>query len=175
MERRQFLGVSAGTLAAVAMPVRAADIETVSVRIETREVIGPLPHIWEECVGSDRAAITLRESWRQDIDRARADLGIKRVRFHGIFNDELGVKTKTWLSRSGKTNFRDVAEVYDGLVSRNLAPFVELGFTPVELSALTFACPGGAAFGLSAAAIATSVPQATTTPSIITAKFRFCI
>ena len=137
MERRQFLAASAGTLAAAALPVRAADIETVSVRIETREVIGPLPHIWEECVGSDRAAITLRESWRQDIDRARAELGIKRVRFHGIFNDELGVKTKTWLSRSGKTNFRDVAEVYDGLVSRNLAPFVELGFTPSELASGT--------------------------------------
>jgi xylan 1,4-beta-xylosidase len=135
--RRGFLAGSAGVAALGAMPALAQAIETVPVRIETREVIGPLPHIWEECVGSDRAAITLRESWRQDIDRAKVDLGIKRVRFHGIFNDELGVKTRTWLSRSGKTNFRDVAEVYDGLVSRNLAPFVELGFMPSELASGT--------------------------------------
>ena len=54
------------------------------------------------------------------IDRAKTELGIKRVHFHGIFNDELGVKTKTWLSRSGKTNFRDDAEV-------NLGTYQELG------------------------------------------------
>ena len=103
-----------------AMPALAQVVETVPVRVETREVVGPLPHICEECVGSDRAAISLRESWRQEIDRAKAELGIKRVRFHGIVNDELGVKTKTWLSRSGKTNFRDDAEV-------NLGTYQELG------------------------------------------------
>ena len=103
-----------------AMPALAQVVETVPVRVETREVVGPLPRICEECVGSDRAAISLCESWRQEIDRAKAELGIKRVRFHGIVNDELGVKTKTWLSRSGKTNFRDDAEV-------NLGTYQELG------------------------------------------------
>jgi xylan 1,4-beta-xylosidase len=136
MDRRQFLAATVASAAASNIPAIAAEqVETVNVTINPREVTGPLPHIWEECVGSDRAAMTLRESWRQDIDHARAELGIKRVRFHGIFNDELGVFTSTTQRRNASPpNFRNVAEVYDGLVERKFAPFVELGFMPSELA-----------------------------------------
>lgn len=138
MDRRQFVQALAVAAAAKTLPGLAAEsAERVAVTIRAREITGALPHIWEECVGSDRAAITLRESWRQDIDRARAELGIKRVRFHGIFNDELGVYTKTMQRPSGTPNFRNVAEVYDGLVERQLAPFVEMSFMPSELASGT--------------------------------------
>ena len=142
MDRRQFLAASGASAAAMAAPAFAAtSSETVDVTIRSREVVGALPHIWEECVGSDRAAITLRESWRQDIARARAELGIKRVRFHGIFNDELGVLTRTIQRGDGTPNFKNVAQVYDGLADRGLAPFVELSFMPSELAS------GPSAFG----------------------------
>jgi xylan 1,4-beta-xylosidase len=143
MDRRTFVQTAAGAaglvLAPPVFPAFAAsaperELQGVSVTIRSREVIGPLPHIWEECVGSDRAAITLRESWRQDMDLARAELGAKRVRFHGILNDELGVLTKTIQRGSGTANFRNVAEVYDGLVARGLSPLVELSFMPSELA-----------------------------------------
>lgn len=138
MNRRQFVQAATSTTAVAAFPALAAlaaqPLEEMAVTIRSREVTGPLPHIWEECVGSDRAAITLRESWRRDMERAQSELGVKRVRFHGIFNDELGVMTKTIQRRSGTPNFRNVAEVYDGLVERKLAPFVELSFMPSELA-----------------------------------------
>ncbi len=140
MDRRDFmlgaLGTSIG--ATVAASANAQDGSS-AVTIRTRDIAGPLPHIWEECVGSDRAAITLRQSWREDIARAKIDLGVKRVRFHGIFNDELGVYTRTIQDRSGKPNFKNVAEVYDGLESLGVAPFVELGFMPSELASGTSA------------------------------------
>lgn len=138
MHRRDFLVTSAAAVAAGAIPGAAsAAAPIVQARVRSREVVGALPHVWEECVGSDRAAITLRESWRQDIERAHAELGTKRVRFHGILNDELAVKTKTWMNYRGTTNFRNVAEVYDGLVSRGLSPFVELSFMPGTLASGT--------------------------------------
>lgn len=142
MHRRDFLSAAGLTGAVVALPSFAlAQAETERVTIRSREPAGPLPHIWEECVGSDRAAITLRESWRDDIARARAELGIKRVRFHGILNDELGVFTRTIQDRSGQPNFKNVAEVYDGLVARGISPLVELSFMPGELAS------GKSAFG----------------------------
>jgi xylan 1,4-beta-xylosidase len=136
MDRRKFLAASGAAAAASALPAAAqVPIETLAVTIRSREEIGPLPHIWEECVGSDRAAITMRESWREDIERARTELGIKRVRFHGILNDELGVLTSTYQrSKARPANFKNVAEVYDGLVERGLAPLVELSFMPKELA-----------------------------------------
>jgi xylan 1,4-beta-xylosidase len=52
---------------------------------------GPLPHFWEECVGSDRAIVGMRQQWLQDLERVKKDTGMKSVRFHGLFNDEMGV------------------------------------------------------------------------------------
>lgn len=135
--RRSFMAGSALAIGAASFPAFAAlPAEPVSVRIRSREDVGPLPHIWS-CVGSDRAAITLRESWRQDIDRARREIGVRQVRFHGILNDELGVLTRYPQHRSGTANFHNVAEVYDGLVDRGLSPFVELSFMPSELASGT--------------------------------------
>src|SRR4051794_15099294 len=119
LDRRQFLQGSAliGAAAHWWSAAFAQNIPTVAVSIDTREAIGPLPHIWEECVGSDRAAITLRESWRRDLDRWRAETGIKRVRFHGILNDELGVYSASPTARApGAPNFQNVDQVYDGLL-----------------------------------------------------------
>lgn len=105
------------------------------VRIDTRRTIGLLPHIWEECVGSDRAAITLRETWRRDLDRWKLESGIKRVRFHGIFVDEMGVFTPTILNGFKPAyNFQRVDQVYDGLLERGVSPFVELSFMPKGLA-----------------------------------------
>ena len=51
----------------------------------------------------------MRESWRHDLDRWKAEIGLKRVRFHGIFNDEMGVYTPTILNRNKPTpNFRNI-------------------------------------------------------------------
>ena len=139
MDRRDFLRVSAqGAAAAAALGGRAASaqgVEAVPVRIDTRQASGPLAHVWSECAGSDRAAISLRESWREDLDLWRRDVGLKRVRFHGIFNDELGVFAPSILHGNPKEpNFRNVFEVYDGLVARGVAPFVELSFMPAKLA-----------------------------------------
>lgn len=144
LDRRTFLANGALAAAASAMPAIAdPGTQVVSAKIDTRHVTGALPHIWEECAGSDRAAITLRESWRQDLDRWRSEAGLKRVRFHGIFNDELGVDAPSILNRGLKEapNFRNIDEVYDGLIARGVSPYVELSFMPKRLAS------GTAAFG----------------------------
>lgn len=135
VDRRAFLQGTMLAAAAAAWPVLGEFRRTIPVTIDTRQVTGPLPHIWEECAGSDRAAITLRESWRHDLDRWRAEAGLKRVRFHGIFNDELGVFAPSILARTkGAPNFQDVDRVYDGLVAHGVTPFVELSFMPKWLA-----------------------------------------
>lgn len=136
-DRRTFLKGSASILAAAAWPAHAQD-SAVPVTIDALQAIGPLPHVWEECAGSDRAAITLRESWRLDLERWHKEAGLKRVRFHGIFNDELGVYAPSILNR-GKAalNFQNIDQVYDGLLARGVSPFVELSFMPKQLASAT--------------------------------------
>ena len=91
LTRRQFAALSGVFGAAAFAPSALAQDVTEKVDIDLRKGSGSLSHIWSETMGSDRAAITLREAWRKDLDRCRNEIGLKRVRFHGIFNDELGV------------------------------------------------------------------------------------
>ena len=136
MDRRRFLTHGTVLAASAALPARLlGETAIVPVQIDLRQQIGALPHVWEECAGSDRAAITMRESWRKDLDRWKAEIGLKRVRFHGIFCDEMGVYTPTILNRRKPApNFRNVFEVYDGLLARGVAPYIELSFMPSALA-----------------------------------------
>ncbi len=135
LDRRTFLQGAMLTAASSAWPAIGEDVPLVSVSVDTRQVTGALPHVWEECSGSDRAVITLREDWRRDLGRWHAEVGLKRVRFHGIFNDELGVYAPSIGMRTkGSPNFQNVDLVYDGLVARGAAPFVELSFMPKWLA-----------------------------------------
>ncbi|KQV54702.1 MULTISPECIES: cellulase family glycosylhydrolase [unclassified Caulobacter] len=127
MTRRRFTATGAALGAGALATPALARLATEQVEIDLRKDVGPLTHVWSRSVGSDRAAITLRESWRKDLDRAKAEMGVERVRFHGIFADELG---------SG-TNFQNVNAVYDGLLERGVQPFVELGFMPKRFASGT--------------------------------------
>ena len=102
------------------------------IDIDLRKVVGPLEHNWSRCAGSDRASITMRESWRNDLERFTKETGLERVRFHGIFNDDMGV----WPGglRGSQINFQNVDDVYDGVLARGVQPFVELSFMPGKLA-----------------------------------------
>lgn len=135
--RREMLQFTAlGAAAMGGFPAMATAAPAVAISVNPRKQMGTLPHIWSECAGSDRAAITLREDWRKDLGRWASETGLKRVRFHGIFNDELGVFAPSILNR-GKLdapNFQSIDEVYDGLIARGVAPFIELSFMPAKLA-----------------------------------------
>src|SRR3954454_3366283 len=122
LNRREILAASGSLLTARGLAGRAiaqtaTETETETVEVDLRRDLGPLAHIWSRCIGSDRAEITLRESWRKDAKRGREELGLELVRFHGIFDDELGVGPKRNLSKQGgEFNFQNVDAVYDGLL-----------------------------------------------------------
>ena len=93
----------------------------------------PFPHFWERMFGSGRAALTLRESYRQDLRAVHSVTAVAYIRFHGIFHDELGVYTE---GPQGEPlyNFSYVDQVYDGLLANGVRPLVELSFMPRQLA-----------------------------------------
>jgi len=103
------------------------------IRIQTDVEHGKLPHIWEECAGSDRAVVGLREQWLKDLEQVKKALGIKSIRFHGLFNDEMGV----WPMGGKQPNFLYVDMVFDAMLERGVKPYVELSFMPAALASGT--------------------------------------
>jgi xylan 1,4-beta-xylosidase len=117
------------TLAGAALAAEVTDTITVDATAPTR----PFPHFWERMFGSGRALLSLRESYREDLRATRGITAIAYVRFHGIFNDEIGVYSE---GPRGEPvyNFSYVDQVYDGLLANGVRPFVELSFMPRKLA-----------------------------------------
>lgn len=139
MDRRRFLQAAAMASACALKPelVNAGPVNsaasapgTNAISIKTDHVKGPLPHVWEECVGSDRAVVGLREQWLSDLEQVNKTVGIKSVRFHGLFNDEMGV----WSVGAKEPNFLYIDMVFDAMMERGVKPFVELSFMPAALA-----------------------------------------
>jgi xylan 1,4-beta-xylosidase len=124
--------VMAFTALSTAAAAQAAP-ETVSLHVDASAKGTPLPHFWEDMFGSGRAVLALRDDYRKDIEAVHAATGFRYVRFHGIFDRDVGV---VYRDANGNIayNFSYVDQIYDGLLERGVKPFVELSFMPPELS-----------------------------------------
>src|SRR5579862_9279149 len=91
------------------------------------------PHFWERMFGSGRAILSLRDDYRRDLRAVKGITGFQYVRFHAIFHDEVGLYNE---DKSGTLtpNFSYVDQIYDGLLSNGVRPFVELSFMPNQLA-----------------------------------------
>jgi xylan 1,4-beta-xylosidase len=94
----------------------------------------PLPHFWEKMFGSGRAILSLRETYRADLRSVKQITDFRYVRFHGIFNDEVGIYGEDGQGRP-LYNFSYIDQIYDGLLANGVRPFVEISFMPYKLAA----------------------------------------
>ncbi len=136
MTRMKTMIYLAGLVAIFAMAPRSAPQSAAPASVIAIDVGGAahaLPHFWERMFGSERAIVTLRESWREDLRAVKKITGFEYVRFHAVFHDEMGVYSE---DAAGKPvfNFSYVDQVYDGLLANGTRPFVELSFMPRALS-----------------------------------------
>jgi len=138
MKRRLLVYLVCGFSLVLAVPQIDATPQDVhaaeTIQVDLRAKGQPFPHFWEEMFGSGRAALALRESYRDDLREVKNATDFKYVRFHAIFHDEVGVYDE---DASGKPiyNFSYVDQIYDGLLKCGVRPFVELSFMPKKLAA----------------------------------------
>ncbi|HEX7729315.1 MAG TPA: glycosyl hydrolase family 39 [Terracidiphilus sp.] len=117
-----------------AVPVCAlAQSAPATITIDAAAPAHPFPHFWEETFGSGRAVLALRDNYRQDMAQVHDHIGMKYVRFHGIFLDDVGVYNEDQHGNP-EYNFTYVDEIYDGLLARGVRPFVEISFMPYALA-----------------------------------------
>jgi xylan 1,4-beta-xylosidase len=92
----------------------------------------PLPHVWEQCIGSGHAPLALRADYQAQLLRCRTELGVRHVRFHGLLSDDMG----TLLCERNELlyQFVNADRIWDFLLSIGMRPFVELSFMPTTLA-----------------------------------------
>jgi xylan 1,4-beta-xylosidase len=103
------------------------------ITVDARGAHHDFPHYWEQMFGSGRAILTLRESYRRDLQLVKSTTDFKFVRFHAILHDEVGMYDE---DKHGKPlyNFTYVDQIYDGLLANGVRPYVELSFMPGKLA-----------------------------------------
>ncbi len=109
----------------------ASNSETITINAEAPA--HPFPHFWEQMFGSGQATLSLRASYRKDLNAVKRITNFRYVRFHGIFDDDVGIYSE---KAQGKPvyNFSYVDQIYDGLLKKGIRPFVELSFMPKTLA-----------------------------------------
>jgi len=123
-------------LACFALPSLAqAPAETIT--IDANAPAHPFPHYWEQMFGSGRAILSLRDSYRRDLNAVHQITGVQYIRFHGILNDDVGVYGED-KHANPIYNFSYVDQIYDGLLAAHVKPFVELSFMPYKLAGSEF-------------------------------------
>lgn len=114
--------------------LRAQSANEQTITVDTKAAATDFPHVWEQMFGSGRAILALRDSYRNDLRSVQGITGFHFIRFHGIFDDEVGVYDP---GNDGKPryNFSYVDQIYDGLLANGIQPFVEISFMPKLLAA----------------------------------------
>jgi xylan 1,4-beta-xylosidase len=104
------------------------------IRVDPNAPSHPFPHFWEQTFGSGRAILSLRAGYRRDVREVKQATGFEYIRFHGIFDDDVGVYGED-AAGNPVYNFSYVDQIYDGLLANGVRPFVELSFMPRQLAA----------------------------------------
>ena len=148
--RRYWYGVASlssadGAHGPVSEPVDSASTAAagaVEIRVDAGDVVKPLARPWH-MVGSEHLSqlfyprngrgVEVGQEFEQSLRIARAELGIDRVRAHGVLLDDLNL----YREQDGDPiyDFTGVDRVYDRVLSLGLRPVVELSFMPRALAA----------------------------------------
>ena len=119
-------------------------MENCKIEVDVNGKTEPTNFAWQFGIGNDHAFQLLRKDVLSHLKLAHDELGIKYVRFHGIFDDDMqiiqrlsdvkGVGALPNANLIQEENFRLVAQVYDNILEIGMKPFVELSFMPSALA-----------------------------------------
>lgn len=104
----------------------------------------PTDDSWQFGIGNDHACQMLRADVCEHVKLAHDELGIRYIRFHGIFDDDLLVIQRLtdyfnfaampWAGKVQELSFRQIANVFDNVLKCGMKPFVELSFMPSAIA-----------------------------------------
>ena len=104
----------------------------------------PTDYAWQFGIGNDHACQMLCTDVCEHVKLAHDELGIRYIRFHGIFDDDLLVIQRLtdyfnfaampWAGKVRELSFRQIANVFDNVLKCGMKPFVELSFMPSALA-----------------------------------------
>lgn len=124
----QFVATAAVGLLVLACP-RVASAITYTITVDASKQTAGNPRFWSASVGTGTASLTLRSDLQTHYKIANRELGMMRVRGHGVLNDDIGI-----YKGPGSYDWTKFDTYLTAIVSAGMRPLVELDFMPTALA-----------------------------------------
>jgi len=127
-------------LAAIAMGVAllcaaaAAEGASYTISVDASKVASGNPRFWSAAVGTGTASLTLRPDLQTHYKLANRELGMQRVRGHGVLNDDMGIFHWTGGSAAPTYDWTKFDQYLAAIVAAGMRPAMELSFMPTALA-----------------------------------------
>jgi xylan 1,4-beta-xylosidase len=137
--------LAAASVLALARSAHATDY---TLTVNAANEIGPVDRFWQAAVGSDHMYMVVQSSRPGDnlqgaYGLAATELGMKRVRGHGILDDDVGVYHE--VNEQPTYTWTNLDQIFDTITSIGMDPLIEVSFMPTDLASgtATFGWYGG--------------------------------
>src|SRR6478735_6405339 len=120
---------AATTAFAIFPAARLARATSYTITVDASTQTAGNPHFWSASVGTGTASLTLRSDLQTHYKLANRELGMQRVRGHGVLNDDIGI-----FKAAGSYDWTKFDKYLDAIVSAGMRPLMELSFMPTALA-----------------------------------------
>ena len=116
--------------------VRAARAADYTITVDASTQTAGNPRFWAAAVGTGTAVLTLRADLQTHYKIANRELGIERVRGHGLLGDDRhSMETFHWSGSGAPTyDWTNFDRYLEAIVSAGMRPIMELDFMPKDLA-----------------------------------------
>jgi xylan 1,4-beta-xylosidase len=108
---------------------RAARAANYTITVDGSKQTAGNPRFWSAAVGTGTASLTLRSDLQTHYKLANRELGMLRVRGHGVLNDDMGI-----YKGAGSYDWTNFDKYLNAIVSAGMRPLMELDFMPTALA-----------------------------------------
>jgi len=106
-----------------------ANATSYTITVDASRQMAGNPHFWAASVGTGTASLTLRADLQTHYKIANRELGMQRVRGHGVLSDDMGI-----YQGPGSYDWTNLDTYLNAIVSAGMRPFMELDYMPTALA-----------------------------------------
>jgi xylan 1,4-beta-xylosidase len=107
---------------------RIASATSYTITVDASKQTSGNPRFWTASVGTGTASLTLRPDLQTHYKIANRELGMQRVRGHGVLSDDMGI-----YKGPGSYDWTNLDIYLNAIVSAGMRPFMELDYMPTAL------------------------------------------
>jgi len=106
-----------------------ASATSYTITVDASQQTAGNPRFWAASVGTGTASLTLRPDLQTHYKIANRELGMQRVRGHGVLSDDMGI-----YKGPGSYEWTNLDTYLNAIVSAGMRPFMELDYMPTALA-----------------------------------------